>query len=527
MDSTGLRLMVLADERARADGRALRARPRPARRAARLRDHPHGRPAARSSTPGGGRRVTFDLELPRELDSAAAARHAVDQLAGKLPEEQLGDVRLLVSELVTNSLRHADLGPEDSIRSRQRRRRRRARRGRDPGKGFEFEGRADDPDTVEGWGLYLVATLADRWGVERNGVWFELDRAPGLDAAAWVRVMAFAPGRVNLLGEHTDYNGGLALPFAIDRGVTVRATTLPGAGAWPAPPISARPTSSACTAPARRGLARVRPRHGGRDAAGARAAPRDQGDVPRGGGLSSSAALGCALALALSRARRTRTAARWRGCARAWRTSGSAPRPACWTSTRRCSARRATPCGSTSPPTRSTRAARPRRLAAGGGPRRRPRDLAAPAATTTAAASARTRTTPSRAARATCDARTARAREAAAALRAGDVAALGPLLDASHASLRDDFEVSTDAVERVVDRLQAGGAAGARLIGGGFGGHVLALSSPARGCPPAALGSRRAAAPTSGTRRSGRRRAARSPPRPARGRGRRGCRAGR
>src|ERR1700760_1795560 len=35
---------------------------------------------------------------------------------------------------------------------------------------------------------------------------------------------AFAPGRVNLIGEHTDYNEGLALPFAISEGVTVRAT---------------------------------------------------------------------------------------------------------------------------------------------------------------------------------------------------------------------------------------------------------------------------------------------------------------
>jgi galactokinase len=37
------------------------------------------------------------------------------------------------------------------------------------------------------------------------------------------RATAFAPGRVNLIGEHTDYNEGLALPFAISEGVTVRA----------------------------------------------------------------------------------------------------------------------------------------------------------------------------------------------------------------------------------------------------------------------------------------------------------------
>jgi galactokinase len=40
------------------------------------------------------------------------------------------------------------------------------------------------------------------------------------------QVTAFAPGRVNLIGEHTDYNEGLALPFAISEGVTVRAEAI-------------------------------------------------------------------------------------------------------------------------------------------------------------------------------------------------------------------------------------------------------------------------------------------------------------
>jgi anti-sigma regulatory factor (Ser/Thr protein kinase) len=126
--------------------------------------------------------VSLDLEFPRDLNSAAAARHAVDELSGQLPEEQLGDVRLLVSELVTNSLRHAEMSPDESITLRVLIDDARVRvEVGDPGQGFQLDGRAEDRDTVEGWGLYLVATLADRWGVDRGGsgtnqVWFELDR---------------------------------------------------------------------------------------------------------------------------------------------------------------------------------------------------------------------------------------------------------------------------------------------------------------------------------------------------------------
>jgi galactokinase len=72
----------------------------------------------------------------------------------------------------------------------------------------------------------------------------------------------------------------------------------------------------------------------------------------------------------------------------------------------------------------------------------------------------------------------ARVDEAVAALRGDDLAALGRLLDASHASLRDDYEVSVPEVERTVERLAAAGAAGARIMGGGFGGAVLALFPP-------------------------------------------------
>jgi galactokinase len=71
-----------------------------------------------------------------------------------------------------------------------------------------------------------------------------------------------------------------------------------------------------------------------------------------------------------------------------------------------------------------------------------------------------------------------RVRRAVAALAVGDVAALGPILDESHASLRDDFEVSVPEVERTVAAAKAAGAIGARMVGGGFGGSVLALFGP-------------------------------------------------
>jgi galactokinase len=78
----------------------------------------------------------------------------------------------------------------------------------------------------------------------------------------------------------------------------------------------------------------------------------------------------------------------------------------------------------------------------------------------------------------------ARVDEMAAALTAGDLEEAGRLLDASHASLRDDYEASVPEVERTVATLREAGAAGARMVGGGFGGAVLALFPPGA-TPPA------------------------------------------
>jgi len=77
--------------------------------------------------------------------------------------------------------------------------------------------------------------------------------------------------------------------------------------------------------------------------------------------------------------------------------------------------------------------------------------------------------------------------EFADALRAGDDARLGSLLLASHASLRDDYEVSTPELDLAVDLLVEHGAIGARLTGAGFGGCVVGL---ARRADVAAVASR-------------------------------------
>jgi galactokinase len=73
-----------------------------------------------------------------------------------------------------------------------------------------------------------------------------------------------------------------------------------------------------------------------------------------------------------------------------------------------------------------------------------------------------------------------RVRETVSVLERGDARALGPLFAASHASLRDDYEVSTPTVDALVAAALDAGAFAARMTGGGFGGSVVALAEPAR-----------------------------------------------
>jgi galactokinase len=323
-------------------------------------------------------------------------------------------------------------------------------------------------------------------------------------------VAAFGPGRVNLIGEHTDYNDGLCLPFAIARGVTVRAQGIDGGRVEAHAADLGEDDAFEASAPARDAdgwRAFVRGTVGELGAAGhAVGGARLQiaGDVPRGSGLSSSAALSTALALALlalvgedesDRRALARLCSRvennWVGAetglldqlAALFGQEGHALRLDCrdlsiepvaldlrgWTLAVAPSGHEHSHAGSGYNERRAECRAACQALGIGSlrdAPADAPDRLPAPL-------DRRVRHVLSE---------NVRVEAAVGALRDGDLDGLGALLDASHASLRDDYEVSVEAVERTVARLKQAGAVGARIVGGGFGGSVLALFPP--GAPP-------------------------------------------
>ena len=121
--------------------------------------------------------MTYDLELPCHPDSVGQARDAAGRLDGELSARRMGDLRLLVSEVVTNAIRHAGLQTGDTIRVSFRLDEARLRvEVTDPGRGFEPAPRRPDLAHGGGWGLYLVERLASRWGVAQGTahVWFEI-----------------------------------------------------------------------------------------------------------------------------------------------------------------------------------------------------------------------------------------------------------------------------------------------------------------------------------------------------------------
>jgi galactokinase len=329
-----------------------------------------------------------------------------------------------------------------------------------------------------------------------------------------------APGRVNLMGEHTDYNDGWVLPFALDRGVVVAAARRAGgvvaifSRQVPADPVTvplAELTRGSVTGwaayPA--GVAWAM-RAAGLPVGGASLVI--DSDLPRGAGLSSSAALECATALALAglyevsvpRAELARLARRAEN-EMVGVPSGIMDQSASLLGEPRQALLLDCRTGQTTlvpfdpaaaglallvVDTQARHALTDGRYAV----RRRECELAARAL---GVPSLRDVTSAADLARIADPVLARRARhvftdnqrvhEAVALLRTGDVAGLGPVLHAAHVSLRDDFEISWPEADVAVSTAESAGALGARMVGGGFGGSVIALV-PAGGTEvPAAL----------------------------------------
>jgi galactokinase len=326
--------------------------------------------------------------------------------------------------------------------------------------------------------------------------------------------VAFGPGRVNLIGEHTDYNGGLSLPFAISEGVTVEAIAI-GGGESEAHAADLGESDRFVTddpGPADGWRAFV---HGVAAELGAPAARLTiHGTVPQGSGLSSSAAMTVSLCLALlalmdEEAEPLELA---RLCSRVENE---------WVGAQTGLLDQiASLCGAEGEALRIDFSSLelthvPLRLGdwrlvlvdsgeqhsnAAGGYNERRRECAE-------AAELLGVEFLSRADRSAADAlpeplrrralhvldENERVDQAVEALRQDDMPRLGRLLSESHASLRDQYDASTEAVERTVKGIDA---AGARMMGGGFGGHVLALLPPRTSLPARA----REVAPGAGAR---------------------------
>jgi len=121
---------------------------------------------------------TFELTLPPEPSSVAAAREQLCAAVGTdLPADEVETLRLLVSEVVTNAVRHGGNGHDVEVNLHWNAEVR--VEVSDHGDGFTPHPRLGALDEPGGFGLYLVGRLAERWGVETSEgttVWFVLRR---------------------------------------------------------------------------------------------------------------------------------------------------------------------------------------------------------------------------------------------------------------------------------------------------------------------------------------------------------------
>jgi galactokinase len=333
-------------------------------------------------------------------------------------------------------------------------------------------------------------------------------------AAMPTHTAAFAPGRVNLIGEHTDYNDGLALPFALDAGVHVHASATgdstiyahaldfeagdtyqlggegPSPGGWRAFVRGATAELAAAGLPVRGATLEI------------------HGTIARGSGLSSSAALEVALCLALLALADADVVPPWplaRICSRVeneWvgAQTGLLDQLASLCGREHAAMRIDFRSGVIEPVPLALGDWRFVTLDSGVGHtharsgyndrRRECAEICEELAITSLrelepAMLERLPEPLDRRARHVFE-ENARVDATVEALARDDLAEVGRLLDASHASLRDLYEVSVPELDAAVETLRRAGAAGARLMGGGFGGHVLGLLPPDALAPPGA-----------------------------------------
>jgi anti-sigma regulatory factor (Ser/Thr protein kinase) len=109
----------------------------------------------------------LDLRVPVGRDAPARAREALRPLAARIDADCYSAVELVVSELVTNAVRHSGAHAGDPILLEVRCSNEHVRVCvSDPGHGFPPPPGSPEPGAIGGWGLHLVAEVADRWWIE-------------------------------------------------------------------------------------------------------------------------------------------------------------------------------------------------------------------------------------------------------------------------------------------------------------------------------------------------------------------------
>ena len=125
----------------------------------------------------------LSVDLPRSAEAPYLARRALADLDGAIDASLLPDLRLLVSELITNSVKYGGEGPVTlQVTATDHRVRAEII---DQGVGFTPKRRDDDLEKVGGWGLHLVEQLTAEWGTYEGSthVWFEIELDGGRRAA--------------------------------------------------------------------------------------------------------------------------------------------------------------------------------------------------------------------------------------------------------------------------------------------------------------------------------------------------------